>query len=273
MNTSHDSALRCLDAASGALDEGHRQRAEALLNRIVETPTDAAPGSTRGGMRGRLVWIPAIAAAIAIGFVALQDTGESGAAYASWTATPSAVGQHDLDAVVRACRDQLHHYADAGLDPNTIPVALAERRGDFVTVLFHQDSPDLSVSCLARNHAGSTQVDDVQTGLGGSDGPAWTPPAGRITQGAISEYGGKQPAAITDGAVGPGVVGVTIHAGTQTVTASIDNGRYAAWWPGKAFSDGPLRPNGEGGPEPLLTYDVRLADGSVKTNVSPALPR
>jgi hypothetical protein len=135
-----------------------------------------------------------------------------------------------------------------------------------VAVLFHQDNPDLSASCVARNPAGSTHVDDINTGLGGSSGPAWTPSAGRITQGAISEYGGKQPASFTDGAVGRGVVGVTIHAGSHTVTASVKNGRYAAWWPGKALSDGPR-------PELLITYDVHLADGSVKTNVDPANPR
>jgi hypothetical protein len=268
MNTSYDSALRSLDAAVGTLDDGHRRRAEALLERIAATPADAAPDRTGGGSRGRLVWISAIAAAIAIGFVALQGRGESGAAYASWSATPSAVAPRDLHTVVRACRDQLHHYADGGVNPDAIPVALAERRGDFVAVLFHQDNPDLSASCVAGNPAGSTQVGDIETGLGGSSGPAWTPPAGRITQGAISQYGGKQPASFTDGAVGPGVVGVTIHAGSETVTASMANGRYAAWWPGKAFSDGP-----QAGPEPLITYDVHLADGSVKTNVAVALPR
>jgi hypothetical protein len=273
MNTSYDSALRSLDAAAGTLDDGHRQRAEALLERILATPADAAPDRARGRMRGGLVvWISAVAAAIAIGFVALQGTGESGAAYASWTATPSAVAAHDLDAVVRACRDQLHPYADTGVNPDAIPVALAERRGDFVAVLFHQDNPDLSASCVARNPAGSTQVDDIKTGIGGSSGPAWTPPAGRITQGAISEYGGKQPASFTDGAVGTGVVGVTIHAGSQTVTASVKDGRYAAWWPGKVLSDGPLQPD-EAEPQPFITYDVHLADGRVKANVAVALPR
>jgi hypothetical protein len=265
MNTSSpESVLRSLDAAVGMLDEGHRQRADALLERIVATPADAVP-VPRSRMRTRLVWVSVIVAAIAIGSVALRAAGDSGVAYASWTPTPSAVAPGDLDTVVRACRQQV--------GDDTIPVALAERRGTFVAVLFHKNNPDLSASCVASNRPGSTQVDDVATGVGGSSGPAWTPAAGRITQGMISELRGDQPAAFTEGAVGRDVIGVTIHAGTQTITATVASGRYAAWWPGKAFSDGPAQPSGRGGPEPLLTYDVHLADGTVEDNVAPAMPR
>ena len=266
MNTAYDPALRSLDAAVGAPDEAHRRRAEARLERIVATPTAAAPAAVRRRRTPRrLGLVTALAAAIAIGAFALRDTGDSGVAYASWTAVPSPVATHDLDTVVRACRDQL--------DEGDMPVTLAERRGNFVAVLFHENNPDLSGSCVAWNPPGSNQVDHVDTAVGGAGGPAWTPPAGRITQGAISQYGGDQPASFTDGAVGHGVVGVTIHAGAQTITATVKNGRYAAWWPGRAFSDGPTEPSGQGGPEPILTYDVRLADSTLKKNVAPALPR
>jgi hypothetical protein len=268
MKNSYENTLRSLDAAAGAPDEGHRQRARARLERIVATPTLAvrAPMHRQRAPR-RLALVGALAAAFAITASALplRRTGESGVAYASWTAVPSAVAAHDLDAVVRACRDQL--------DDGGIPIALAERRGNFVAVLLHKDNPDLSASCVAWNRPGSTQVDHVQTGVGGSSGPAWTPAAGRITQGMIAQYSGDSPASFTDGAVGRGVVGVTIHSGTQTITATVKNGRYAAWWPGRAYSDGPAEPSGEGGPEPLLTYDVHLADGTVKKDVAPARPR
>jgi hypothetical protein len=210
--------------------KGHRERADALLERIVATPADAVL-LPRGRTRGRLVWVSVIVAVIAIGSVALRRTEDSGVAYASWTPAPSAVAPGDLDTVVGACRDQLHD--------GTIPVALAERRGAFVAVLFHRNNPDVSASCVAWNRPGSTQVDDVATAVGGSSGPAWTPAAGRITQGMVSDYGGDPPAAFTEGAVGRDVVGVTIHAGTRTITATVENGRYAAWWPGTALSDGP----------------------------------
>ena len=272
MNTSYDTALRSLDAAVGIRDEGQRRRADALLERIVATPTAAVRARIRRSRAPRrLALVTAVAAAIAIGSFALRSTGDSGLAYASWTAVPSTVAAHDLDTVVRACRDQLDEGTIPG-NESTIPVALAERRGNFVAVLFHKDNPDLSASCVAWNRPGSTQVDHVRTGIGGSSGPAWTPPAGRVTEGMISELG-DPPASFTDGAVGRGVVAVTIHAGAQTITATVRNGRYAAWWPGRAVSDGPTLPGGEGGPEPLLTYDVHLADGTVKNDVPPARPR
>lgn len=256
---SHDTALRSLDAGADALTEPEHARAEALLERIVATPA-VAP---RRRAPRRLVLATAVAAAIAIVALALRGTDDSSVAYASWTAVPGAVAAHDLDAVVRACRDQLHDDA--------IPVSIAERRGDFVAVLFHRDDPDTAASCVARNEAGSSDVDQVRSGVGGSSGPAWTPAAGRISEGAISQYG-QPPASFAEGAVGPGVVGVTIHAGTQTITATVKNGRYAGWWPGRAFPDEPPPPSGEGGPEPILTYDVQLADGSMKRDVAPARP-
>jgi hypothetical protein len=259
--TPHDTALRTLDAAVGAPD-GADRRAE-LLERIVATPAppEHAPRRRR---QARLVLVPVAVAALVLGALVLRDDDGSGVAYASWTAAPSAVSADDLEAVIEACRDQL--------GDRDIPVVLAERRGDYVAVLFHRDVPDTASSCVATNRPGSDRVDDVAAGTGGSSGPAWTPPAGRITEGMISQHGGDRPAAFTEGAVGPGVVGVTIHAGPQTVTATVANGRYAAWWPGQAFAPFEPQPSGEGGPEPMLVYDVHLADGSVERGVAPARP-
>jgi hypothetical protein len=135
-NAVHDSALRSLDAGVGTTGEHERRRADALLERIVATPVTAAPPHAgRRRARHRLAVATAIGAALAIGSLALRATSDSGVAYASWTAVPSAVTARDLDAVVRACRDQL--------DDGAIPLALAERRGDFVAVLFHEDQRDL----------------------------------------------------------------------------------------------------------------------------------
>jgi len=79
-------------------------------------------------------------------------------------------------------------------------------------------------------------------------------------------------ATVTDGAVGTDVRGVTIHAGALTVQATVENGHYAAWWPGSAFDRGPL--DGEGHREPRLNlhYDLSLADGSVLLDVEPTRP-
>ncbi|MGV8979014.1 MAG: hypothetical protein ACOH17_13325 [Cellulomonas sp.] len=272
--------FRSFDAADATLDTSQQQRADALLERIIAAPVPhnatarvGAPPQRR--VTRKVIWVPAVAAVV-VGSIVLPVLGGSGTAYASWTATPSAIAGSDLQAVTQACRAKLGGYArvgQAGFEAASVPVALAERRGDFVAVLFHQDNPDVSASCVATNRPGSSSVEDVHTGLSGSSGPAITPALGQFTQGGISQFGDHPVASMTDGAVGADVVGVTIHAGDIIVVATVKNGRYAAWWPGKAFADGPRQPSGRGGPEPILTYDVTLADGTIKTSVDPALPQ
>jgi hypothetical protein len=55
------------------------------------------------------------------------------------------------------------------------------------------------------------------------------------------------------------------------VDASVQNGRYVAWWPGRAFESG--KASGEGGPKLILSYDLTLADGSVIHDAQPTLPK
>jgi hypothetical protein len=274
-----DLDLLSLDAADAALDPSQRLRADAMLERIIVAPVtpEYAPVGARRQRRfsRKVIWVPVVAVAVAVGSIVIPGRGGSATAYASWTSTPSAVAARDLQAVTQACRDQyVAELADHGprIDAATIPVAIAERRGDFVAVLLQLDNPDYSVSCVATNRPGSSEVDDLSVAAGGSDGPAPIPPAGRITQGGTSQFGDQPGASFTNGSAGADVVGVTIHAGPQVITATVKNGRYVAWWPGKAFADGPRQPSGQGGPAVILTYDVTLTDGTTKTNVSPARP-
>ncbi|GMA18829.1 hypothetical protein [Arsenicicoccus piscis] len=222
--------------------------------------------------------VPAVAVAVGAASVLWPGTGGSGRAYASWTAAPSAVADRDLAAVVQACRDQLGGNPlqqvverDRPFDPRTIPVALADRRGEVVSVVFHQDSPSaMSAFCLAHNVAGSGEVSDVSTGSAGQSGPQVPPAAGRIVEGNIAQYAGDPVVSMIDGPVGAGVVGVTIHAPGRTVQATVKDGRYTAWWPGPALAV----PSGASGRETggtLLRYDVRLADGRVLTDVDAGL--
>ncbi len=98
-------------------------------------------------------------------------------------------------------------------DAATIPVALAERRGDYVAILFHSDNPDTSASCVVINRAGSGHVEDANTSVGSSSGATLTPPTGQLTVFSISQFGGDTPASFVDGAVGPGVAGVEYQRG------------------------------------------------------------
>jgi len=276
MNAHTDIALRSLDAAAADLTPGEQERAQTTLERIVATtpaphawqPADPAPAPPS---RRRLVLVPTAVLALIVGSVLVQGGRGGDAAYASWTATPSSVSSDDLEVAASACNDQLRRWAGdgTGIDPDKARLALAERRGDHVALLYRTDDPDNSTACLLRNPQGSTDVDNLEIGAGGSSGPALAAPARGYTQGMIGEFDG---ASITDGAVGHQVTGVTIHAGSLTVKATVDNGRYTAWWPGPAFSSGPVEPSGEGGPESILTYDLTLTDGTVIHNAQPTRP-
>ncbi len=274
MNAHIDSVLRSLDASDASLTAGEQERAGETLERIVATAPSvgasqpAAPAPARRSRR-RLPLVAAAAITLIVSAAVIQGRGGGDAAYASWSATPASVASDELDAAASACRDELH---GSSLNPEKAKLVLAERRGDYVALLYRTDDPDISGACLVRNPRGSTDVDNVEMGVGGSSGPALKAPARGYTQGAISQFGGTQKASITDGAVGDEVTGVTIHAGALTVNASVQNGRYAAWWPGPAFESGPPKPSGEGGPEPILTYDLVLADGTVIQDAQPTLP-
>lgn len=266
MNMHDDTTLRSLDAAAEYITADEQERAKATLERIVETePTSEAPRPTnpapaRRGWRG-LVLVPVAAGVVALaliaGSVVIQGIGSDNAAYASWTGTPKPVTGDSLEAVASACQDQVDSYF---ADPDKARLVLAERRGDHVALLYRTDNPDMAASCLARNLEGSTRVSNIQTGAGGSSGPAPKAPPKGFTQGAIGEYSEYS---ITDGAVGDEVTGVTIHAGDLKVEASVQNGRYAAWWPGPAFESGPPPPSGRWEPDTILTYDLTLTDGTV----------
>jgi hypothetical protein len=274
MNARIESVLRSLDAADARLSAGEQERAAETLERIVATapafgagePAARAPARRA---RRRLALVPAAAIVLIAGWAVVQGDRGGDAAYASWSATPASVASDELDAAASACRDQLQ---GSSLDADRAKLVLAERRGDHVALLYRTEDPDMSGACLVHNPKGSTDVGDVDSGAGGSSGPALKAPARGFTQGAISQFGGAPGASITDGAVGDAVTGVTIHAGDLTVNASVRNGRYVAWWPGAAFESGAREPSGEGGPEPILTYDLTLADGTGIRDAQPTLP-
>ena len=269
-----DSALRSLDAAAAAISPVEQQRAGAVLERIVASAGTAppapappvAPVRPRGSRPGRPgLLLPAAAIAVVAGSVLAQGMRPDDMDLTSWTASPGAVTPAELELLAPPCRDQL---AGGSLDMGRARLVLSERRGDFVVLLYRTDDPDMSGTCLIRNAPGATDV-DVSSGAGGSDGPAQQAPPTGFTEGAISQF---REASVTDGAVGARVAAVTIHAGTVSVRASVQNGRYAAWWPGWVFADGPARPDGEEGFPPILTYDLTLVDGTVLRDARPTRP-
>lgn len=272
-----DAELRSLDAASDA--PSYASHRAATLASILASPASEAasvtpllPVARRQPVR-RWAALGAVAAAAVTGAVVLP-TLTAAPSYASWTARPDTVTAAESVLVREACLDQQgSSIGDGSVATKDLSVQLAERRGDFVTMLLSKRTPDRLVSsvyCLAQLPVGSTDVSDVETGATGGGGlPA---PTGRqFTQGGIAQFGGDDGASITEGEVGPGVVGLTLHADGHDVVATIKDGTYAAWWPGRAFVDSSV-PSGKGGPGPAITYDVTYADGSVARDVKPTGP-
>lgn len=218
-----------------------------------------------------MAWVAAGAAAA--GAVWLVVPGGAGTAYASWTGTPTAVLARDVATVTAACRDSVegsHTPLDRALFDAS--PAIAERRGDFVFLMFTRASARaaLAVDCIAQLRPGSGEVEEISAAVGGAgagDAPLTPPEADEVELTSIGQFDLDGTAASVAGRIGRDVRAVTIHAGERTVAATLDNGWFVAWWPGAAFTPPPYGPSGEGGPRATFTYDVRLADGTVRTEV------
>ena len=189
------------------------------------------------------------------------------------------------------------------LDAKDLPVRIAERRGDWIYLTLVRSMPDQTVwdvSCLAELPAGSGGKPahlQLMTAWGGG----FTAPSGHeLIEGSISEFGGNdgqssfsyhapgpvdggagsigskgayEPASSTSGWVGPDVTGVTIHVGDETVEASVEDGTFAAWWPGTVFDrPTPMPSDGDGVTMPDIRYDLTLKDGTVLTDIEPTEP-
>lgn len=273
--------LRRVDAADTHPDPATMSGLDARMERLMAaepSPAPAAPATRATRWTGRrLLALGGATAAVAAAAMVLPSVIGSDTAYAGWSAEPSKVAARDLDAVVAACRDRLDGpfgmSDDEGFDADTAKVVIAERRGDFVAVLMRGAGPaNMSAFCVATSEPGSGKADDLQTGVAGSSGPAPTVEPKELMEGSMAQFG-DNPASIVDGLAGRDVAKVTIHApGGKTIEATVQNGRYAAWWPGKIFPDEPLPPSGEGGPEPQLTYDLTLRDGTVVKDAKPWSP-
>ena len=182
---------------------------------------------------------------------------------------------HDLAVVTGACRPHLAQYiqdnADAmqqegmsgRIDAQTVAVGVAERRGDLVAVVFNQSNPALDAPCVARNPPESGNVSDVQMSFGWSNGPAETARGTQLFEQDVSQFG-DAPLSFASGFVGADVAAVTIHNGGQTVKATVAGGRYAAWWPGSAYTRGP-----DGVLRISLRFDLTLHDGRTLLNIAP----
>lgn len=283
-----DAALRALDAASVTLTPEQEARRDALRGALLADPgpraADADPGpwgstsgltdaqrrivAARRRRRRATAWVtPLAAAAAAVTWFAWPGHpgtgGGSGAAFASWTAVPAPLDPTTRAAADGACHDSLRATISGGDDgghpPTTDPTAmrtvLAERRGGVLLVqLAGPDGSDWRCYLDAASPG-----DVVATGGGLSTDEAAPPaplgPAQIDVPGGGSFTQGARTFASVSGRVGSAVRAVTVHGAGQDVTATVSGGYMAAWWPAHEL---PVN-----APDPIVTYDVTLADGRV----------
>lgn len=252
-----DAALRDLDAApERALTKAERQRADEAFARIVATQDEDRSLAARGSARRRrsrvLVPVGLLGAACAAG-AALVFGGSS--ALASWTPTPEALTSAETSAAADTCR------ADLGL-PLGEAASVAERRGEWTYVLLSGAGGE--GTCLMRN--GVVGQDPTGHEVFGDFDTDPRPPTSVARDGILEV--GSSAASVDDGLfredwltwtygyVGADVTGATVHTPLGVdVEASVENGRFAAWWP----SQKPSSKN----PEVMgaWSYTVTLADG------------
>lgn len=266
-----DERLRALDAAPAddPIDRNHqKQLLESLLSDEDRRPLR------------RLAWIGAAAATVAAAAVVVPATTGGQPAFADWTSESSAVAPADAEALRTACLDQVGATVGgdgapemASSDPAT---RLADRRGDWVSVLLTSTRTDryqFTVACLGRLPGGSTNDPKDVTHVVSGGGGFGAPDGHELVEGAMAEFtvgggflglGHSERAATTHGEVGPEVAAVTLHAGGQVVEASVEDGTYAAWWPGPLFASSEA--------EASVRYDVTLRDGTVLYDVDPVHP-
>jgi hypothetical protein len=277
--TTHDNrttalALRALDAADRDLDRAQRTRAAAALDRIVSTdPGGAAPTRAPRRRRHRPLIAGGVVAAAAAAVVAVPIGLGEGDAFASWAPTPVRLSGADRAAAVEACVAlQGDDTGELAFDPTSDPTVLvAEARGGWSYVVYTvagASGVDLQGSCLVSDDV-VAEPRRREGGFFGSLGPAAesagpepAPEVARDDSYGVGSVEGELFVHV-EGRAGSDVAGilVTTPAGRQ-VEASLDNGRWAVWWPAGRAGDGP---EVTGAP----TYRLTLRDGTVRDGLRP----
>lgn len=253
-----DAAVRDLDPAPEAvLTEAERRRADGTRDKILTTdPYDPGPAERdRPPRRRRLLASLGLVGAAAAAVPVLLIGG--GSALASWTPTPEVLTPAETDAAASTCR------ADLGMPGAQETALLAERRGTWTYVLI--SGPRAEASCLLRNDVvgqdpaghevfGSLEPDPGEAPAVSRDGLVETGSAATSIDDGLF---GEEWLTWAYGRVGAEVTAVTVHTPLGfDVTASVDNGRFAAWWPSQQPSSENLDVMG------AWSYTVTLADGS-----------
>ncbi len=251
-------ALGALDPARDAVvDPG---RYESTLARVLAVdPAQPTTGSEetppRRRVRRRRIAVPAGVLAATAAATAVLVAGQP--AYADWTPVPVALSAGEATEAARSC---LAHQGEPGDTP--ADVLIADRRGPWIYVLVA--SAQQESSCvMPESLVGTTPSTTDRRMHAGGAGEVLTDPVGaRRVDVAIWSASGTDEGLfmLIEGRVGSEVAGVEVLTPTgKRVTASVHDGRFAAWWPAGRSST--RTPELTGAP----SLQVTMTDGTVVT--------
>jgi hypothetical protein len=263
-----DRVLHGLDAATRGPDHDHRRRAATTLERILRTDPDApVPSATLPPprrRRHRVVLAGAAVAAFTTVAVMVPVVIGGDEAFASWSPTPSGLTGAARRAAVDACLVlQADGGGDLAFDPAAdATVAIAEKRGGWSYVILTVTGVagrELEASCLMPEsliRAPRPGKGGFFGSLGGAEESAG--PAPRADVGTVDD----DAFVYAEGRAGVDVVAIEVTTPSgREVEASLENGRWAVWWP--AGDDTMDNPEVAEAP----TFTVTLRDGTVTDEV------
>lgn len=235
-----EATLRTLDAGThdhGNDDDHASDRARADLERILATDPDprgaVVPLPARPAPRRRLILAAGLVAAATAALLVLPSPfGGGEAAYATWTATPTGLSAAAAAQAGEDCRDSYDSAAENEYPQfENASVAIAERRGDFTTVVLAGED-GFSALCITADSDGTIGSYGVANG---------TMPGPRELRATSLGTGTLTPAgdlSMAEGFAGEDVTGVLYRSTTHgDVTATVNAGHFALWFPGDELVD------------------------------------
>jgi hypothetical protein len=244
--------LGALDAAPvRELTEAENARKEHLLRTVMDSEVSTSQAASPARRRRPLLWVAAGAVAATVAVVAVnqgsQSAGGSGgtlssAELASWTVTPSrpAAASPEATAAQKWCVKALgSDYSGKSVSYSNLDV-----RGSVTSVVV-TGGTTISYCLTDRTGNGMAEVIDPVKKLAGN----------AIEVDSAGGHGeGSTGYNYLVGSVGSDVKAVTLHDGSRTIEATIENDRFTAWWPA-------AEPTGSAGGKVVLT----LKNGSTRT--------
>lgn len=257
--------LRTLDPGRNVPDDiVDSERARATWDRVRALPASLPEHRRRSRPAGRLALAAAasVAAIVAVGVLAPgQD------AYAGWTAYPTGVPLSADSPGARECDRMMNSTLPGATTPPRSPLrtVLVEERGVYTLSIGSSEDGSLS-ECLVQTSgrgkgAGASSTTET---TGAPDADAITVEIYTTSSYVPGEPSPGEPEdahSTLAGLVGQDVVAVTVDTPQRgPVRASVVDGYFAAWWPWELTY-------GEDEAYPDLTFDLELADGTVRSGI------